>query len=41
MSVDMAKKQYGNGTLEASPRLFDNPLLDKMSRVGCAGPVAG
>ena len=39
MSGDMTKRQFGAGVLEASPRLFANPLLDKLSRVHHLTPL--
>jgi dihydroceramide fatty acyl 2-hydroxylase len=39
MSGEMAKKQYGTEALDASPRLFANPLLDKLSRVHHLTPL--
>jgi dihydroceramide fatty acyl 2-hydroxylase len=41
MPPEMAKKQFetGAGVLDASPRLFANPILDKLSRVHHLTPL--
>src|SRR5580658_264514 len=41
MPPEMAKKQFetGAGMLDASPRLFANPILDKLSRVHHLTPL--
>jgi dihydroceramide fatty acyl 2-hydroxylase len=39
MSGEVAKKQFDGDALHASPRLFANPLLDKMSRVHHLTPL--
>jgi dihydroceramide fatty acyl 2-hydroxylase len=39
MPVEMAKKQSDGAALDASPRLFANPLLDKLSRVHHLTPL--